>query len=170
MALLYTIFAMCYFVFNQGAMLKGAGKVISVATGGESISPNGVVLAMVGAFLLYSFFGGLVASAYTDFVQGFLIIVMSFMLIPPGCAAVGGFTGMRRACRPELLRALQRVERRRRLHHRHADAQRPDRHHRPAAHPHHERHRAAPSGPAAWARPTARWSSASARSAGPSPG
>ena len=35
MALLYTVFAICFFVFNQGAMLKGAGKVISVATGGE---------------------------------------------------------------------------------------------------------------------------------------
>ena len=50
---------------------------------------------MVAAFLLYSFFGGLVASAYTDFVQGFLIIVMSFMLIPAGLWAVGGFSGMR---------------------------------------------------------------------------
>jgi Na+/proline symporter len=95
MALLYTLFALSYFVFNQGAMLKGAGKAISVATGGEMISANGVVVAMVGAFLLYSLFGGLVASAYTDFVQGFLIIAMSFMLIPLGLFAVGGFTGMR---------------------------------------------------------------------------
>ena len=49
------------------------------------------------AFLLYSFFGGLIASAYTDFVQGFLIIVLSFMLIPLGLRAVGGFAGMRKA-------------------------------------------------------------------------
>jgi len=95
MALLYTLFAMCYFVFNQGTMMKGAGKVISVATGGEIISPNEVVLLMVGAFVAYSFFGGLVASAYTDFIQGLMIIVMSFMLIPAGLAMVGGFHGMR---------------------------------------------------------------------------
>jgi len=99
MAMLYTLFAMCYFVFNQGTMMKGAGKAISVATGGQVISANGVVLAMVAAFILYSFFGGLVASAYTDFVQGFLIIIMSFMLIPAGLTAVGGFSGMR-ACLP----------------------------------------------------------------------
>jgi Na+/proline symporter len=49
----------------------------------------------VGAFTLYSLFGGLVASAYTDFVQGFLIITMSFLVIPAGLAAVGGFSGMR---------------------------------------------------------------------------
>ncbi len=95
LALLYTVYAIAFFVFNQGAMLKGAGKAISVATGGEVISANGVVLAMTVAFLLYSFFGGLVASAYTDFVQGFLIIVLSFMLLPAGLAAVGGFAGMR---------------------------------------------------------------------------
>ena len=97
MALLYTLFAMCYFVFNQGTMMKGAGKVISVATGGELVSANEVVVLMVGAFVVYSFFGGLVASAYTDFVQGFLIIVMSFLLIPAGLMEVGGFHAMRDA-------------------------------------------------------------------------
>jgi Na+/proline symporter len=95
LALFYTIFAIAFFVFNQGAMLKGAAKVISVATGGEMISPNGVVVAMTVAFILYSFFGGLIASAYTDFVQSFLIIILSFMLIPMGLSAVGGFAGMR---------------------------------------------------------------------------
>jgi Na+/proline symporter len=49
------------------------------------------------AFLLYSFFGGLIASAYTDFVQSFLIITLSFMLIPLGLREVGGFAGMRKA-------------------------------------------------------------------------
>lgn len=97
LAFVYTVFAIAYFVFNQGAMLKGAGKVISVATGGEAISPNGVVVAMTLAFLAYSFFGGLIASAYTDFVQSFLIIVLSFLLIPKGLAVVGGFEGMRHA-------------------------------------------------------------------------
>jgi len=97
LALVYTVFAIAYFVFNQGAMLKGAGKVISIATGGEAISPNGVVVAMTFAFLLYSFFGGLIASAYTDFVQSFLVIVLSFLLIPKGLAVVGGFDGMRQA-------------------------------------------------------------------------
>jgi Na+/proline symporter len=95
LALLYTLFAIAFFVFNQGAMLKGAGKVISIAAGEDVISPNGVVVAMTAAFILYSFFGGLVASAYTDFVQSFLIIVLSFMLIPAGLAQVGGFSGMR---------------------------------------------------------------------------
>ena len=83
-------------------MLKGAGKVISIATGGQMISPNGVVVAMTVAFIVYSVFGGLIASAYTDFVQGFLIIILSFMLIPMGLMAVGGFAGMRAQLPPHF--------------------------------------------------------------------
>jgi Na+/proline symporter len=93
MATFYSVFAIAFFVFNQGSMFKGAGKIIAVASGG-SISPDGVVVAMTAAVLLYSFFGGLIASAYTDFIQGFLIIALSFMLIPAGLMRVGGFSGM----------------------------------------------------------------------------
>lgn len=102
MALLYTFAGIALLVFYQGAMLKGAGKIISVATGGEVISPNGVVFAMTVTFILYSFFGGLIASAYTDFIQGVLIIVLSFMLIPMGLNAVGGFDGLRATLPPEF--------------------------------------------------------------------
>ncbi|MCX8036062.1 MAG: sodium:solute symporter family protein [Candidatus Sumerlaeia bacterium] len=109
MAFVYTVFALAYFVFNQGAMLKGAGKAISMATGGEVISPNGVVAAMVVTFILYSVLGGLVASAYTDFVQGFLIITLSFMLIPGGLSAVGGFKGMREVLSPDFFQLYSDV-------------------------------------------------------------
>jgi Na+/proline symporter len=97
----YTVFAIPYFIFNQGAMLKGAGKVIAVATN-NAMTPNQVVLCMAGAFLIYSFFGGLLAAAYTDFIQGFLIIVLSFLLIPWGLKEVGGMAGMRESLRPEF--------------------------------------------------------------------
>ncbi|MDZ7261959.1 MAG: hypothetical protein ONB05_07635, partial [candidate division KSB1 bacterium] len=94
LGLVYSLFAIAFFVFDQGAMLQGAGKLISVATG-NLISSNGVVVAMTVAFLLYSFFGGLIASAYTDFIQGLMIIVLSLMLIPFGLKAVGGIVEMR---------------------------------------------------------------------------
>ncbi|MFN8241235.1 MAG: sodium:solute symporter family protein [Bacteroidales bacterium] len=94
MGLFYTLFAITFFVFNMGVMLQGAAKVISVATGGM-VSPDMVVFFMTIAFLLYSFLGGLVAAAYTDFVQSFLIITLSLMLIPFGLKSVGGFAGMK---------------------------------------------------------------------------
>ncbi|MGW8180176.1 MAG: sodium:solute symporter family protein, partial [bacterium] len=45
--------------------------------------------------ILYSFIGGLVAAAWTDLVQGFLIIALSFMLVPLGWEVVGGMAGMK---------------------------------------------------------------------------
>ena len=83
------IFAILFFVFAQGALLKGGGKVISIAA--EFISVNGVVFAMTVAFIIYSFLRGLVASAYANFIQALMIIVLSFMLIPSGLSVVGGF-------------------------------------------------------------------------------
>jgi len=94
MGVFYSIFAILFFVFAQGVMLKGGGKVIAIATG-NMISVNSVILAMTVAFVVYSFFGGMVASAYANFIQALMIIVLSFMLIPTGLSAVGGFDGMR---------------------------------------------------------------------------
>jgi Na+/proline symporter len=52
---------------------------------------------------LYSFFGGRIAAAYTDFVQGFFIILLSFLLIPLGLANIGGFAGLRETLGPGML-------------------------------------------------------------------
>lgn len=94
MGLFYAIFAILFFVFVMGAMLQGAAKVISVASDG-AISPGGVVVGMTVAFMVYSFVGGLVAAAHTEFIQAFFIIILSFLLIPSGLSEVGGFAGMR---------------------------------------------------------------------------
>ncbi len=94
MGIFYSVFAILFFIFAQGAMLKGAGKVIAVATS-NLISPDGVIIGMTIAFIVYSFFGGLVSSAYATFIQSLMIIVLSVMLIPMGLGEVGGFAGMR---------------------------------------------------------------------------
>ncbi len=94
MGIFYSVFAILFFIFAQGAMLKGAGKVISVATS-NMVSPDGVIIGMTIAFIVYSFFGGLVSSAYATIIQSLMIIVLSFMLIPLGLSEVGGFSGMR---------------------------------------------------------------------------
>jgi Na+/proline symporter len=99
MAGLYIVFAIIFFVINTGSMLKGAGKVISQATGG-GFGVNEIVVAMTVMFMLYSFVGGLVAAAWTDLFQGILIIALSFMLIPLGYEVVGGLAGMRASLEP----------------------------------------------------------------------
>jgi Na+/proline symporter len=102
MGAFYAVFALFFFTVNSASMLKGAAKVISEATGGH-VPVNAVVIAMTVAFCLYSFLGGLVAAAWTDFIQGFLILTLSFMLIPLGWQSVGGMSGMRAALGPERL-------------------------------------------------------------------
>ncbi|MDZ7638556.1 MAG: sodium:solute symporter family protein [Bryobacterales bacterium] len=98
----YSVFALSYFIFNLGAMMKGAGKLVSAAAGG-SIEPNTVVFVMTFTFLIYSFVGGLYAAAYTDFAQSFFIIGLSFMLVPLGLAEIGGFTAIRQTLPEQML-------------------------------------------------------------------
>jgi Na+/proline symporter len=99
MGAIYIVFALCFFIINTGSMLKGAGKVISQATGGD-VGVNEIVVAMTVMFILYSFVGGLVAAAWTDLFQGVLIIVLSFLLIPLGWEVVGGLDGMQASLEP----------------------------------------------------------------------
>jgi Na+/proline symporter len=99
---IYTVFALSFFTINTASMLKGAGKVINQATGGQ-LGVDAVILGMTAVFIAYSFIGGLVASAWTDFFQGFLIIALSFMLIPPGLSLVGGMDGLREALAPHQM-------------------------------------------------------------------
>ena len=99
MGAMYIVFAVCFFIIETGGLLKGAGKVISQATGATA-GVNDIVAGMTAMFILYSFVGGLVSSARTDLVQGLLIIVLSFMLIPLGWSAVGGLAGMKTSLPP----------------------------------------------------------------------
>ena len=101
MGAIYIVFATCYLIINTGSMLKGAGKVISQATGG-SVGVNEIVVAMTVLFILYSYVGGLVAAAWTDLFQSVLIIVLSFMLIPVGWSLVGGLAGMHASLPPHF--------------------------------------------------------------------
>jgi Na+/proline symporter len=94
MGAVYSVFALAFLALNTASMLKGAGKVIHQAVGG-AVDVNSIILAMTVVFILYSFIGGLVSAAWTDFFQGFLIIALSFLLIPLGWDYVGGLVGMR---------------------------------------------------------------------------
>ncbi len=89
----YIIFALSFFTLASASMLKGAAKVIDQASGG-GIGPDRIIIAMTLAYLVYSFVGGLVAAAWTDFFQGFLIVALSFMLVPLGFVAIGGVAGL----------------------------------------------------------------------------
>ena len=69
---------------------KEAGRITSGYSWLESRSAVPVIALVV---LSYSILGGLTAAVITDFLQGVLIIFLSFVIIPFGLARVGWFSG-----------------------------------------------------------------------------
>ncbi len=97
--MLYALVALFYFALSIALLLRGAGAAISGATGG-AIPTHASVIALSVLFSTYVMAGGLVAAAYTDFLQGLLIIALSVLLVPAGLNVVGGLPGLREKLAP----------------------------------------------------------------------
>lgn len=91
---LYTLVGVVGLTFNMGVLLRGGGAMIEAVSGG-AISSSLAIICMTFLFLIYGMAGGLSAAIFTDFVQGILTIVLSFMLLPVALNKVGGFSGLR---------------------------------------------------------------------------
>jgi len=77
-----------------GVMLKGSGEVVAAVSGG-AISSNFAIIAMTVIFLIYGIAGGLSAAIATNFIQGLLTVVLSFLILPFALDKVGGMSGLR---------------------------------------------------------------------------
>ncbi|MBA7624923.1 hypothetical protein ES703_32338 [subsurface metagenome] len=77
-----------------GVMLKGSGAMVEAVSGG-AISSNLAIIAMTVMFVIYGVAGGLSAAIATNFVQGLLTIVLSFLILPFALMEVGGMSGLR---------------------------------------------------------------------------
>ena len=93
-AMLYALVGISTLMVVIGLMLKGSGTVISTCLGG-GVSTNAVITIMTVLFLAYGIAGGLAAAIITDYFQGILTIVFSFLLLPFILNAVGGMKGLR---------------------------------------------------------------------------
>ena len=93
--MLYALIGMINLMVNIGLILKGSSAIIS-ATFGDAISPSTIIIIMTILFLIYGIAGGLTAAIVTDFIQGILTVVFSFLLLPFVFSAVGGLEGMHR--------------------------------------------------------------------------
>ena len=96
---LYAILGLGKFMVNIGLMLKGSAVIVDAATDG-ALPANSMILVMTVLFVIYGIAGGLRAAIVTDFVQGILTLLFSFMLLPLAMNAVGGLTGMKEAIPP----------------------------------------------------------------------
>jgi len=100
--LLYALVGMVQLMVNIGVMLKGSGEMITAVSGG-TIPSFYAIAGMAVLFVIYGLAGGLNAAIVTDFVQGLLTIVLSFLILPFALEAVGGLGGLRATVRnPDL--------------------------------------------------------------------
>lgn len=95
----YSLFALYLFILWQGTIIKGAALTIAGITG---VSETLIIWGVTALFVLFGVAGGLVATVNTDFIQGIFILVLSFLLIPFGLHAVGGFAGLHAKLDPQM--------------------------------------------------------------------
>jgi len=93
---LYALMGMLPLLVAIGVMLKGSGVIVEAVSGG-AISPNLAITAMTVIFVVYGVAGGLAAAIATNFVQGLLTIVLSFLILPFALVEVGGMSGLRQS-------------------------------------------------------------------------
>ena len=90
-AVLFAVLGMAVLSLNIGVMLLGSGAVIEAGTG---IPASVAITVMTVLFVAYGVAGGLTAAIVTDFIQGILTVVFSFLLLPFVLEAVGGMEGL----------------------------------------------------------------------------
>jgi Na+/proline symporter len=103
----YSFFAIYIFMLTQGMIIKGAATTITAISG---LPEFWIIWGVTALFVLFGVAGGLVATANTDFIQGIFILILSFMLVPFGLNAVGGFSGLHAKLAPEMFSLIASKE------------------------------------------------------------
>jgi len=97
---LYALMGIFQLLVAIGVMLKGSGAMVEAvsrvtADSEPAIRSHYAIIAMTVIFVIYGIAGGLSAAIATNFVQGILTIVLSFLILPFALAKVDGLSGLR---------------------------------------------------------------------------
>lgn len=103
----YSLFAIYIFMLTQGMIIKGAATVITAIAG---VPESWIIWGVTVLFVLFGVAGGLVATAMTDFIQGIFILILSFLLIPFGLNAIGGFSALHDRLDPQMFSLIATKE------------------------------------------------------------
>ena len=101
-SVLYAVAGILQLMVGIGVMLKGTGAMVT-AVSGKAIDPNIAIVVMTVMFVIYGMAGGMSAAIATNFVQGILTIVLSFLILPFALMEVGGMSGLRESLDPRML-------------------------------------------------------------------
>ena len=91
---LFAVVGIAQMMVVMGTMMVGAAALITAVSDGH-ITKWIAIPVMTVLFVIYGVAGGLAAAVVTDFVQGLLTIVLSFMLLPFAMQLVGGMSGLK---------------------------------------------------------------------------
>lgn len=103
LAVVYALWGILVTAVQMGLMLKGTGKVIEATTGG-AITVGWAVALTTLLFVIYGVAGGIPAAVVTDLIQGSMIIILSFLILPFMLQKVGGFAGLHQRLSEEMFR------------------------------------------------------------------
>jgi len=104
-AVLFALVGIVGLSVKIGLMLKGTGALVESSTAG-AIDANMAIVVITVLFVIYGTAGGLAAAIVTDFIQGILTIIFSFLLLPFVLNAVGGMSGIRETIQDPNMLAL----------------------------------------------------------------
>src|SRR3954451_25299600 len=92
---LFAVIGIASMTIKMGLLLKGSGALLEGCTDGR-MDARAAMVAMCLLFVTYGTVGGLTSVILTDFIQGLLTLLFSFMLLPLVMGEVGGMEGIRR--------------------------------------------------------------------------
>jgi Na+/proline symporter len=100
----YSFMGVVFYFVYIGTILQATGKVISASTFG-AMSVERSMVVMLAVFIAFGLSDGIRAAVITDFIQGFMIFMPSFVLLVPLLSQVGWLCAMNAAL-PSEYRSL----------------------------------------------------------------
>jgi Na+/proline symporter len=101
-SILYIIVAAAGMIVFLAGVLLATTRTVQGMMGKATTAESefwffGILFVSTAVFIIYSYWGGIIAAIRTDMIQGFMIIALSFIAIPAALKLdeVGGLAGMR---------------------------------------------------------------------------
>lgn len=107
MATMYKVVGLASGAISMGLGIKSAAIVVEVMTGGALRGTSALAIIALPT-IIYSLMGGVLAAYSTDVLQGGLIIVLSFLLIPFAIHHAGGIANLNMAISDEMTHLIAR--------------------------------------------------------------
>ncbi len=90
----FAVYGLIFYSVLNALNLLAIKKIVIAVAGGPTPWANWIVVASAIMFLVYGLLGGLIAAVINDLIQGIMIILLSFIVIPAGLSRIGGFAGL----------------------------------------------------------------------------